>query len=207
MAKRKSPPRRSNQSPPRRAGLNSGASQPQPGEATPVAGGAARRRSEIRLRQVPGQQQWELVHPRAVRDRAEDLEEVRLMIDGGEDEIATEELRWLLEGCTDFIEAHKILGELALTAGDHKLARAHFGYAYDLGAAALPTAGLAGPLAYSRPANQPFFEATKGLAWSLIQLGLPDRAREVLDHLLRLDPSDPLGAVAMRAKLVQPDPQ
>lgn len=179
MAKRKPPPR---------------ASKPSP----------RRSRSEIRLRQVPGKQQWELVHPRSVRDRAEDLEEVRAMIDLGEEEIATEELRWLLQGCTDFIEAHKMLGELALTAEDFKLARAHFGYAWDIGVAALPDKELPGPLAYERPSNQPFFEAAKGLAWSLIQLGMGEKAREILDRMLRLDPSDPLGAAEMRAQTLRP---
>ncbi|MBL9122535.1 MAG: tetratricopeptide repeat protein [Planctomycetaceae bacterium] len=160
-------------------------------------------RTEIRLRQTPGKPHWEFVHPRSVRDRAEDLEEVHLMIDGGEEEIAVEELRWLLEGCPDFIEAHKILGELAMTAGDVKLARAHFGYAYDLGMAALGGRELPGPLAYERPANQPFFEAAKGLAWSLTQVGLPEKAREVLQRMLRLEPSDPLGARGMLAQLEQ----
>lgn len=126
------------------------------------------------------------------------------MIELGEEEIALEELRWLLDGCTDFIEAHKILGELALTAEDLKLARAHFGYAWDIGIAALPNRALSGPLSYERPANQPFLEAAKGLAWSLIQLGLADTAREVLNRMLQLDPSDPLGATEMRARADRP---
>jgi tetratricopeptide (TPR) repeat protein len=192
MAKRKPPSHRSGKSPPQRPVNHSN---------DPAA---RRQRSEIRLRQVPGKQQWELVHPRSVRDRAEDLQEVRAMIDLGEDEIATEELRWLLDGCSDFIEAHKLLGELALTAEDFKLARGHFGYAWDIGIAALPDGGLSGPLAYERPANQPFFEAAKGLAWSLIQLGLADKAREILDRMLQLDPSDPLGAAEMRARADRP---
>ncbi len=198
MAKRKPPPHRAGKSPPRKSSPSaSRAGQPAKG---PNNSAPRRQRSEIRLRQVPGKQQWELVHPRSVRERAEDLEEVRSMIDLGEEEIAIEELRWLLEGCTDFIEAHKILGELALTTEDLKLARAHFGYAWDIGVAALPERVLPGPLPYERPANQPFLEAAKGLAWSLIQLGLTDKAREVLDRMLLLDPTDPLGAAQMRAK-------
>lgn len=123
------------------------------------------------------------------------------MIDGGEDEIAIDELRWLLNGCPDFIEAHKLLGELALSAGDIKLARAHFGYAYDIGLAALPQRGLPGPLAYERAANQPFFESAKALAWCFRELQMPAQGREVLDSLLQLDPSDPLGLAAMRSQI------
>lgn len=123
------------------------------------------------------------------------------MLDAGEDEIAKDELRWLLEGCSDFIEAHRLLGELAAAAGDTKLARAHFGYAFDLGVAAIPSKGLRGSLPYARPANQSFFEAAKGLAWALAELKAPERAAKVLDVMLQLDPSDPLGARAMREKL------
>jgi hypothetical protein len=77
------------------------------------------------------------------------------------------------------------------------LARAHFGFAYDLGLGALPRNGLEGPLPYSLPGNQPFLEAAKGLAWSLFELGQPTKARDVLHQLLACDPSDPLGARAM----------
>lgn len=126
------------------------------------------------------------------------------MLEAGEEDIAIDELRWLLNGCPDFIEAHRMLGELALAAGDVHLARAHFGFGYDLGLAAIPARGLKGPLPYSRPANQAFFESAKGLAWVFSELGMPDRAREVLDTMLRLDPSDPLGAQGVRDKLGKP---
>ena len=54
------------------------------------------------------------------------------MMEAGEVDIAIDELRWLLSGCSDFIEAHRLLGELALAENDLPLARAHFGYAYSL---------------------------------------------------------------------------
>ena len=76
------------------------------------------------------------MHPRCVRDRAEDLEEVRAMIEAGELEIALDELRWLLADCREFIAAHVLLGELAVaTQGDLPLARGHFGAGYQLGSA------------------------------------------------------------------------
>ena len=37
------------------------------------------------------------------------------MLAAGENEVARDELRWLLDGCPDFIAAHRMLGELALT--------------------------------------------------------------------------------------------
>ena len=90
---------------------------------------------------------------RAARDRQEDLEEVRKMLDAGEVEVATDECRWLLNGCSDCLEAHRLLGEIALAENDLPLARGHFGYAYRLGEQALDRAGCRGPAALS-PAGQ-----------------------------------------------------
>ena len=133
-----------------------------------------------------------MVEPRCALDRAEDLEEVHKMVDAGEVDVAVDELRWLLNGCSDFLEAHTLLGTLALEAGDLPLARGHFGYAYRLGVQALQRAGTKGPLFYSVPANKAFFEAGKGLAWCLKELGKPDLAAEVVQELLKWDPTDPL---------------
>ena len=55
------------------------------------------------------------------------------MIEAGETEVARDELQWLLGGCTDLIDAHKTLGEIALVEHDLPLARGHFGYAYQIG--------------------------------------------------------------------------
>lgn len=151
------------------------------------------------LRRVHGGDVWELVHPPCAEERADDLAEVEQMLDAGETDIAREELRWLLEGCRDLLTAHRLLGEIALAEGDWKLARAHFGYAYQLGVDALPPEGLAGRLAYSLPANRPFFQAAKGLAWCFRQLELADKAREVIERLLSLDSSDPLNVRALLA--------
>ena len=57
---------------------------------------------------------------------------------------------------------------------------------------AIPREGLPGPLPYSLPANQPLFEAGKGLAWCLKQQGEADTAAQVVQRLLALGPSDPL---------------
>ena len=50
------------------------------------------------MRRTADGQAWELLHPQCAGDRAEDLEEVQKMIDAGEAEIATDELRRLLNG-------------------------------------------------------------------------------------------------------------
>ncbi len=149
--------------------------------------------SALRARRAKGEDAWELVHPRCARDREDDLEEVRKMIDAGEVEIATDECRWLLSGCSDCVEAHRILGEIALGENDLPLARGHFGYAFQLGTKALNQAGVKGPLPYRIQANQGFLEAGKGLAWCLKQLDKREMAAEVVDQMLKCDPSDPLG--------------
>ena len=135
---------------------------------------------------------WVLVHPRGARERAEDLEEVREMLEAGEVDVAVDELRWLVGGCSEFIEAHGLLGEVALAEGDFALARGHFGFAVQLGFKALERAKASGPLPYGQPANRAFLEAGRGLATSLAKLGMMDKAVELVEQLVKLDPSDPL---------------
>jgi len=141
---------------------------------------------------------WMLIPSRHARDRAEDLEEVRTMIEEGEIDIAIDELRWLLDGSNEFIEAHSLLGELALSEdNDVELARAHFGFAYQTGMKALRRAKMPTPLPYRLKANRAFFESGKGLAWCLGQLDKPQMAVEVLETLLSCDPDSPLGLAEM----------
>jgi hypothetical protein len=132
------------------------------------------------------------VHPRCARDTAEDVEEVRLMIDSGELEIAQDELRWLLSDCAENIAGHALLGQVAAATGDFPLARAHFGAGYQLGLQTLRRAKMPKPILYSQPANRPFFEAGQGLIGSLEKLGKSAMANEVVATLVQLDPSDPL---------------
>jgi hypothetical protein len=145
---------------------------------------------------------WVLVHPGCVRERAEDLDEVREMVEAGELEVATDELRWLLADCHEFIAAHALLGELALeSSNDIALARGHFGAGYQLGLQVLRRAGMPKPLLYSQPANRPFFAAGRGLAGTLARLGKLDMAKEVVATLIAIDPSDPLKLRAMLDEL------
>ena len=116
------------------------------------------------------------------------------MLDAGETEIALDELRWLLDDCHEFLAAHRLLGDLAVAAGDLKLARGHFGIAFELGVKAAEKA--TGPLPYSRPANRDFYESAKALVGCLKQLGKTEMARDVVERVLRLDPSDPMGLAA-----------
>jgi tetratricopeptide (TPR) repeat protein len=148
----------------------------------------------LTVRRVPGTNTFELVHPPCVKERTEDMEEVYAMLQAGETDVAVDELRWLLEGCPELLEAHKLLGEIALTEGDLALGRSHFGRAYDLGLGAVPRRGLAGPLPYGRRANRALLEAGKGLACCLRGLGESKLAADVVNQLLALDPADPLAA-------------
>jgi tetratricopeptide (TPR) repeat protein len=151
----------------------------------------------VKVRLVKGQEVWALVHPSCVLQRVDDLEEALEMIEAGELDLAQRELRWLLEGCGDMIDAHRLLGEIAMELGDIPLARGHFGYAYDLGRKALSGDATQGPLPYDQESNRGFLESAKGLAWCLQQIGRGDAAGEVLRNMLRWDPSDPLGASQM----------
>lgn len=171
-------------------------SRKRPGESAsgkPKQTGGRRSAAAVRARWLEGEQAWELVHPRCALERAEDIEEVDQMVEMGESEIAIDELRWLLGGCTDFIAAHARLGELAMAADDLALARGHFGQAYRAGEQAMRRAGSPGPLPYRLPANQEFHSAAKGLVACLINAGKTEMARDVVAQLMRLDPADPLG--------------
>lgn len=151
------------------------------------------------MRKLAGEEAWELVHPRCARDRQEDLDEVRKMVDAGEIEIAVDECRWLLQGCSDCVEAHRILGEIAMGENDVPLARGHFGYVYRLGVQALQRAKCKGPLPFRSPANRSLLESAKGLAWCLQKLGQRQMASEVVDFMLACDASDPLGVARLLA--------
>ncbi len=154
--------------------------------------GSVGKQSRLGLRQLGDQPVYEFVYPPCVARRAEDMEEVYQMIHMGETEAAEDELLWLLQGCPELLEAHQLLGELALAAGNLPRAQAHFGRAVELGLAALPLSRLPGRLPANLPANKPFFHAGKGLAVTLRQLGHEKLAREILSRLLELDPEDPL---------------
>lgn len=136
---------------------------------------------------------WEIVQPRCARRRREDIEEVEAMIAAGEPEIAREELVWLLSECPDFLEAHVHLGMIALEEGDAKLARGHFGRAYELCLRPLQAAGNPKPLPHALAGNQPFFEAAKGLVHCLLETGRRPMAADVCRVIAPLDPADPLG--------------
>jgi hypothetical protein len=162
------------------------------GDSAPAPSKPQRSAAKLSLAQSAGSD-WVLVHPRCARQRREDLEEVEQMIAGGEQEIARDELRWLLDECHDFLAAHKILGDLALAEGDYRLARGHYGYAYQLGIQAIDANGGAKRLSYAEPANQAFFQAGRGLLLCLTKLNKRGPARDVTNRLLQFDAGDPLG--------------
>ncbi|MEX2141704.1 MAG: hypothetical protein WD894_20735 [Pirellulales bacterium] len=135
---------------------------------------------------------WELQHPRCALERHDDLHEVEAMVTAGEHEIARDELRWLLESCSDNIAAHELLGEMAMQTEDWALARGHFGYAYQIGMKAIRRAGSPAPLPFEHAANQPFFSAGKGLVFCLLKLDKRDMAAEAVEFLVHCDARDPL---------------
>ena len=153
------------------------------------------RRDVLRIerRETPAGVAWEFVQPRCARRRLEDIEEVEAMVAAGEEEIARDELVWLLSECPDFLEAHVHLGLIALEADDPKLARGHFGRAWELCLRALDAAGGPRPVPYELAGNRPFHEAAKGLVHCLLATGRLPLAKTVCARIGPLDPTDPLG--------------
>ena len=76
-----------------------------------------------------------------------------------------------MSDCRAFLEAHNLLGELALEEGNTPVAQGHFGFAYEIGIDSLPP-GFRGRLPADREYNAPFFLAGRGLARCLIARGL-----------------------------------
>ena len=119
------------------------------------------------------------------------------MIVADEADVAIDELRWLLGTCPEIIEAHFLLGKLAVEVdNDLPLGRGHFGTGYQLGLQAWRRADRPTPMPALHPANRYFFDAGRGLAWCLHELDKSMMAREVLQEMLKLDPSDPLNIAA-----------
>jgi len=150
-------------------------------------------RITLARRESAGGAAWEIVQPRCARIRRDDIAEVESMIEAGEGEIARDELVWLLSECPDFLEAHVQLGLIALDEGDARLARGHFGRAYELCLRAIDAAGAPRPLPYALPGNQPLHEAAKGLVHCLLETGRKKMAGDVCRRIAPLDPADPLG--------------
>jgi pentatricopeptide repeat protein len=149
--------------------------------------------SGLSVRRTTDGRAWVFVHPRCARDRAEDIAEVRAMVEAGELEVAVDELRWLVGGCSEFIEAHAMLGELALAIeNDLALARGHFGFAVTLGLKTLKRQKVKGPLPYNQPPNKSFYEAGHGLVGCLVKLGMIEKAEDLVREIIALDRSDPL---------------
>jgi len=153
----------------------------------------------VEKRELPTGVHWQFIHPACARKRREDMEEVQAMVEGGEAAIAREELVWLLAECPDFLEAHVQLGLIALEDDDPKLARGHFGRAYELAIQAIEAAGNPQSLPYEMLSNQPFFAAAKGLVHCLLLTNRRQMAKDVCLRVTRCDPTDPLGIVAMTA--------
>jgi len=178
----------------------------QPGQR--VSGGPrkAERSSEVRasatellVRKRPDGM-LELVHPHCARDREDDARQAQEMVSAGEIEVARDELRWLLQGCSDNLAIHVLLGDIALAEADFPLARGHFGYAFQIAQKALRRAGLSGTLPADLPANQAFFAAAKGLVFSLVQLGKRAPAEEVVRFTVECDSRDPMGVQGILAR-------
>jgi len=131
------------------------------------------KRGSIGLCRLKGEN-FELVHPRGVKEVELDYEEGIEIWKAGDPEGARDALRYALSACHDNLWVHVALGQIALKEfRDPTLARGHFGYAFELGRRALPQ-GFLGRLPRDRPNNRPFYEALDGLISCLEALGQTD---------------------------------
>jgi hypothetical protein len=176
-------PPRNNQKPVRRSGPSQDRDDDDDDHLPPGANPV-----RLQLKRLDGNR-FALQPPVCAVDRKEDLDEVHQMITGGELEIARDELLYLVSDCRAFLEAHNLLGELALEENDLAVARGHFGFAYEIGLDSLPK-GFRGILPATTDYNRPFFLAGQGLARCLIARGQKPEGREVLVQLSRFDPRD-----------------
>lgn len=182
--------------PPRRDKPRSASQNPQPapsidGELLPVTRDCA---VKVKLQKTGV---WSFVQPRCVREREMDLEDVEGMLDAEEVEIARDELRWLLEGCPDNIAIHYWLGDLAMREQDVKLARGHYGYAYEIGHRALRKENFPTPLPMENEENELWFAAAKQLAWCLKLLEKKDLLSDVVKFVQHCDPQNTLQLEAL----------
>lgn len=118
---------------------------------------------------------FELDHPRCVAEMELDYAEGMELYLDGDVEAARDALRYALQGCGDNLWVHVALGRIALDQRDPKLARGHFGYAFELAQKAIPP-GFGGRLPADRLANEPLFEAIDGLCACYEALGQPVEA-------------------------------
>lgn len=129
-----------------------------------------KRRGGLGLARLGGND-FELVHPRCVREMELDYEDGIELWKAGDVEAARDALRYALQGCGDNLWVHVALGRIALEGfNDPSLARGHYGYAFELAQRALPP-GFSGRLPRQRPANRPLFDAIEGLAACYEALG------------------------------------
>ncbi len=142
----------------------------------------------LTLRRIGGND-FAFFPPNLAVERQEDLEEVHAMIAAGELEIARDELLYLVADCRDFLAAHNLLGDLAIEEEDVKLARGHFGFAYETALEAIPP-GFKGRIPAGREYSGEFFAAGCGLARCLVAQGQVAAGRELLAELARFDPKN-----------------
>jgi hypothetical protein len=147
-----------------------------------------RSQGPIGLTRIEGDN-FELVHPRGVKETELDFEEGIELWKAGDPESARDALRYALSACHDNLRAHVALGKIALVEfRDVALARGHFEYAYELASRALPL-GFKGRLPRDRPNNQPLYDALDGLAECLAAMGRRMECERLRAHGDRLSSS------------------
>jgi hypothetical protein len=148
------------------------------------AGAKPKRPGGLRLRRLGGDD-FELDHPKCVREMELDYAEGIEIWQAGDPEAARDALRYALQGCGDNLWVHVALGRIALEEfQDPSLARGHFGYAFEIAERAIPP-GFSSRLPRDREANRPFYEAIEGLSACYEALGKPGEAAALRNRASR----------------------
>ena len=130
--------------------------------AGPPARRSGQKPGSIGLTRVGGNE-FELVHPRGVKEMELDYEEGMELWKAGDPESARDALRYALAACHDNLWIHTALGRIALEEfRDPSLARGHFGYAVELGRRAIAPEFCG--TAVARPAGEsPLLRGRRGV--------------------------------------------
>jgi hypothetical protein len=152
--------------------------RPQPSQGQPARKSSKPKRGGIWLQQLGGND-YALSHPKCVAEMEPDYAEGLELWREGDVEAARDALRYALQGCGDNLWVHVALGRIALQEdSDPKLARGHFGYAFELAQRAIPP-HFEGRLPIEHPSNAPLYDAIDGLIACHEALKSPELAEEI----------------------------
>jgi tetratricopeptide (TPR) repeat protein len=139
-----------------------------------------------------GRREWEFAWAGDVLKLMDTFNEGRACLATNPDK-ARHTFNTIIKKCPHFIDAYNQLAVLELDLGNRSQAGLYFQSALEIGRSVMPD-NFTGRLPWSWAENRPFLRALYGLSLVLLQEGINNGAKGLLERLLNLDPDDPLGA-------------